>query len=173
VIRVLAPAVVLAIGFVVGAGYQEHADDRVASAIANQVSADRDHERLAAKDREDRLNTIIEHERTDRANAMRQRDEHLSALTRTTVRVRHELQGQLDAARGDREACVARITGISDAVAVLIDGIGELETSAGEVERENKDLRAANHKLANQVTGWQQRYRDLHVEQIVVTPRPR
>ena len=158
-----------ALAFGTGLEVKAYIDQGVEAQARAAWSASMERARVAAAEREVRLNQIIEDERSHHADALRQRDTHMAAFTSRTVGMRNELEIMLADSRRSGEACTARAAGIAEAVGALLDAVGEGAGLLEAAQRENQQRAADNRKLATQVAGWQRFDAERRVQRITVT----
>jgi hypothetical protein len=168
---IVAVVLALGVGAAIGVGAQYQRDSEQAVLVAYNARKDRQEERDAAKAREDKLNEIIEQERRHHADALRQRDFHLSAFTARSTRMRNEFETMLADSRGSASACTARADGIAEAVGAILDSIDEGTGLLEEAGRENQRLASENRELREKLVSWQDLERSRHPDRITVTAK--
>jgi hypothetical protein len=165
----LGPVLLCALLFGAGMLAQGHLDDGTAAGVRASTVAElqRDHE--ACDLRVAHANETMQTEREHHASENSQRHTSNMAFAAHAARVRDNLQTELDGARREGGACTGRIAAISGDLAELVGLLDEGASLVGEGRSEIKRLESENSRLAEQVRAWQQRYRDTHIEQILVT----
>jgi hypothetical protein len=156
---------------------QSHLDDGTAKQVRDRTDTELKHTRevyeqkLAARDAQ-----LIDEE-DKHARKIKEKDEHLSAFTHTTVRVRNDLEALLSDSRRSGAACLTRIDEISGSVGGLLEAVDEgegLRKEADGLRREAVEavgrLEEQNKKLVAQVQEFQQRERD-RTQRITVTAK--
>jgi len=108
-----------------------------------------------AQDEKQSLTDTLAKEREEHEKAIKAKDRNLASVSKHAAGVRDALQADLSAARASGDACLARITRISQAVDGVFDSVGEVTGIAQDLGRENEQLKADNQQLANKLAGWQ------------------
>jgi hypothetical protein len=106
-------------------------------------------------------------ERADHESDIRTKDKNLAAVSSRAAGVRDALQADLSAARANGDACVARVTRISQAIDGVFASVGEVTGIAQDLGRENEQLKADNQQLSDKLVGWQ-KWNTERLQHIVV-----
>jgi chromosome segregation ATPase len=101
------------------------------------------------------LTDTLDKERKEHEKAIQAKDKSLAAVSNRAAGVRHALEADLSAARTSGDACLSRITRISEALDGVFDSVGEVAGLAKDLGRENEQLKTDNKELADKLAGWQ------------------
>jgi hypothetical protein len=112
-------------------------------------------QRRMAEQQKQVLTDTLAKEREENEKALQAKDKNLVTTSNRAAGLRHALEADLSAARTSGEACTARITGISEALAGVFDSIGEVTGFAQDLGRENQQLKEDNKSLSEKLAGWQ------------------
>jgi hypothetical protein len=107
-------------------------------------------------------------EKADYEKALQAKDRNLASVSTHASGMRRALEADLSAARSSGDACLARVTRISEAVGGLFDSVGEVAGLAKDLGRENEQLKTDNRQLADKLAGWQKWNAD-RLARIIVT----
>jgi len=141
-------------------------ESQLAARTAAEVRATHEQEAKAAAERAElaarkaeeekqQLNETIAKERKDHENAIQAKDRSIASVSGRAAGVQHALEADLSAARGSGDACLARVTRISEALGGFFQSVGEVAGIAQDLGRENEQLKADNQSLAQKLAGWQ------------------
>jgi hypothetical protein len=154
-------------------------ESQFASKTAAEVKQSHDQEMQQAADKakqaadkaekdEQSLRDALAQEQKNHENDVQAKDKSLAAVSRRASGVRSALEADLSAARSSGDACVARITRISEAIGGVFDSVGEVAGLAKDLGRENEQLKADNQSLSEKLVGWQ-KWNTERLQRIVVT----
>ena len=121
-----------------------------------------------AEEEKQALRDELAKEQKDHEKAIQAKDRSLAAVSNRAAGVRHALETDLSAARASGDACIARITRISQALDGVFDSVGEVAGLAKDLGRENEQLKADNRDLSDKLAGWQ-KWNTERMQRIIVT----
>jgi hypothetical protein len=136
-------------------------DMKQAADKADQAARKAEEEKQALRDE-------LAKEQKDHEKAIQAKDRSLAAVSNRAAGVRHALETDLSAARASGDACIARITRISQALDGVFDSVGEVAGLAKDLGRENEQLKADNKELSDKLAGWQ-KWNTERMQRIIVT----
>lgn len=141
---------------------QAHDQEMQQAAAQAQQAADK-----AAKDKQSLMDALAQ-EQKNHEKDVQDKDKSLAAVSHRASGVRSALEADLSAARTSGDACVARITRISEAIGGVFDSVGEVAGLAKDLGRENEQLKTDNQSLSEKLAGWQ-KWNTERMQRIVVT----
>ncbi len=147
-------------------------ESQLAAKTATQAKQTFEQEMKQASDKAEQekqaLNDTLAKERKDHESAIQAKDKNLATVSNHAAGMRHALETELSAARTSGDACVSRITRISEALDGVFESVGEVTGIAKDLGRENEQLKADNQTLSDKLVGWQ-KWNTERMQRIVVT----
>lgn len=156
-------------------------ESQLAARTAADVKAAHDEEMKQAADKaaqaahkseeeKQTLTDTLAKERKDHEKDNQSKDRNLAAVSHRADGVRRGLEADLSAARSSGDACIARVTRISEGLNGFFDSVGEVAGIAQDLGRENEQLKADNQQLTDKLAGWQ-KWNAERLQHIVVTSK--
>ena len=121
-----------------------------------------------ASEEKQALTDTLAKEQKEHESTIQAKDKNLANVSNHAAGVRHALETELSAARTSGDACVSRITRISEALDGVFQSVGEVTGLAQELGRENGQLKADNQSLSEKLAGWQ-KWNTERMQRIIVT----
>jgi flagellar biosynthesis GTPase FlhF len=169
------------VGAVVMFGIGLLVESQLAARTAAQVQSDHEQQMKQAADKASQaaqqaqqekqsLTDEMAKEKADYEKALQAKDKNLASVSTHASGMRRALEADLSAARSSGDACLARVTRISEAVGQLFDSVGEVAGLAKDLGRENEQLKTDNRELSDKLAGWQ-KWNSDRLARIIVTDK--